>query len=213
VTSAAAAEEEFATIGGFYDAVKEQIGKLGHSIFVNKQAPPQVLASDYFPPDVLFAITGPDDANRAIDIIKTEGEGTSTDPFDSPNDPAHFYKFGEIAAGGTLMKTATGFSYGGDKIPFDSSGVWPLRANCKIADYATDSQARTRITQFAYNYSNMLNALHDVFNGNPDKLDAAIGLMYDLRTLAAALMQTPDPTAPGFNVGPSFERVRAQGGM
>jgi hypothetical protein len=125
----------------------------------------------------------------------------------SPGNPAHFYKFGEIAAGKTLTKTETGFSYGGDPITFDSSGVFPLRPNCKIADYPDGSQAKTRITQFAYNYSSMLNALHDVFNGKPDKLDAAIGLMYDLRTSAASLMQTPDPTQPALAVGPSFEYV------
>lgn len=214
VTTGLAAEgEQFATIGQFYDAVKDQITSMGQDIFIEKQAPPQVLASDYFPPDVLFAITGPNDANRAIDIIKTQGEGTLSDPFASPGDPAHFYRFGEIAAGYTLKKTATGFSYGGAPIPFDSSGVFPLRPNCKIADYSDGSQAKTRISQFAYSYSNMLNALHDVFNGNSDKLDAAIGLMYDLRTSAASLMQTPDPTKPGLNVGPSFEYVQLQGGM
>jgi hypothetical protein len=214
VTAALAAEQEkFATIGEFYDAVKEQITDLGPKIFVNKQAPPQVLVSDYFPPDILFAINGPDDANRAVDIIKNQGEGTSNDPFATPGDPAHFYKFGEIAAGKALVKTKTGFSYDGDPIPFDSSGVLPLRPDCRIADYPDGSQAKTRITQFAYSYSNMLNALHDVFNGNPDKLDAAIGLMYDLRTSAVSLMQTPDPTKPGYNAGPSFEYVQLQGGM
>jgi hypothetical protein len=214
VTTGLASEaEQFATIGQFYDAVKGQISSLGQNIFVKKQAPPQVLVSDYFPPDVLFAVTGPDDANRAIDIIKTQGEGTSSDPFDTPGEPAHFYRFGEIAAGKTLERTPTGFSYSGATIPFDSSDVVPLRPNCKIADYADGSQAKTRITQFAYSYSNMLNALHDVFNGNPDKLDAAVGLMYGLRTSAASLMQTPDPTKPGLNVGPSFEYVQLQGGM
>jgi hypothetical protein len=208
VTTALAHEgERFATIGQFYDALKEQITNLGSKIFVNKQAPPQVVVSDYFPPEILFLITGPDDANRAIDIIKNQGEGTSNDPFASPGNPAHFYKFGEIAAGKTLTKTDTGFSYGGAPIPFDSSGVFPLRPNCKIADYPDGSQAKTRITQFAYNYSSMLNALHDVFNGKPDRLDAAIGLMYDLRTSAASLMQTPDPTQPALAVGPSFEYV------
>jgi ferritin-like protein len=199
--------EQFATIGQFYDAVKDQITNLGPDIFVQKQAPPQVLASAYFPPNVLFPITSPSDANRAIDIIKTQGEGTSSNPFDTPGEPAHFYRFGEIAAGKTLIKTATGFSYGGDPIPFDSSGVFLLRPNCKIADYQADTQARTRITQFAYSYSSLLNALHAAFNGQPDKLDAAVGLMYDLRTSAASLMDTPDPTAPGLNVGPSFEYV------
>jgi hypothetical protein len=146
-------------------------------------------------------------------MIKIQGEGTAADPFDIPGEPAHFYRFGEIAAGKTLKRTETGFSHGDPPIPFDSSGVFPLRPNCKIADYSDGSQAKTRITQFAYSYSCMLNALHGVFNRNPDKLDAAIGLMYDLQTSAASLMATPDPTKSGVNVGPSFEYVQLQGGM
>ena len=209
----AAAEEEFATIGQFYDAIEVQIEKLGQSIFVDTTAPPQMLASSWFPLDLLFPITGPESAIRAIEIVKTQGEGTSKDPFESPGDLAHFYKFGEIAAGRKLIKTPGGFGYKGDPIPFDSSGVWPLRPNCKIADFSVETQARTRITQFAYNYANLLNALHHAFNGNPSKFEAAIGLMYDLTVLAAALMQTQDPAHPEFNVGPSFEYVQVQGRM
>jgi hypothetical protein len=127
---------------------------------------------------------------------------------------AHFYKFGEIAAGKTLIATPDGgFAYAGAPIPFDESGVWPLRSNCKISDYAVGTQAYTRISEFAYNYSNLLNSLHNAFNGNPSRLDTAMGLMYDLRTLSAALMQTPDPTNSRFNVGPSFEYVQLQGGV
>lgn len=201
-----AEEEEFATIGNFYDAVKERINSLGAKIFINNQAM-QALATGFFDPDSLFPITGPADANRAIDIIKTQGEGTSTDPFDNPGNPAHFYKFQEIARGRTLATTQTGFSDDGDPIPFDPSGVWPLRPNCRIADYPNDSQAKTAIKEFATGYSSILNTLHDTFNGSPDQLGRAVGLMPGLQKSAESLIQTPDPTAQGFNVGPSFEYI------
>jgi hypothetical protein len=205
--------EQFATIGQFYDAIKEQIQKLGPDIFVETKAPPQVVVNKWFSPNELFPITDPDSACRAIDVIKIEGEGTPCDPFASPLDLSHYFKFSEIVEGRKVIPTPTGYSYGGDPILFDSSGVWLLRPNCKIADFAPNTQARTRISQFAYNYANLLNTLHNAFNGDPSRIDVAIGLMYDLRVLAAALMQTPDPTKPGFNVGPSFEYVQAQGGM
>ncbi len=204
-------EPEFATIGEFYDAIKEQIRKLGPSIFTVGTAPPQVVSSMWFPADKLFPITGPDSACAAIDIIKLEGEGTSVTPYESPEDPAHYYKFGEIAAGKSMVATPTGFAYAGDPIPFDPAGVWPLRPNCRIADFAVGTQARTRIEQFAYNYSALLNALHDTFNGQPRRLDSAIGLMYDLRVLAVALMSTD--AGNGQTVGPSYEYVQRQGGM
>jgi hypothetical protein len=209
----AAEEPEYATIGEFYDAIKEQICKLGQSIFVHTTAPPQVVSSRWFPPEKLFTIEGPASACRAIDVIKIEGEGTTSVPYQSPDDPAHFYKFGEIAAGRRVIQTRAGFAYDGAPILFDPSGVWPLRPNCKIADFAVGTQARTRIERFAYSYTSLLNALHDAFNGHPEKLDAAFGLMYDLRVEAVSLMQTDTGDGSGLTVGPSFEYVDALGGM
>ena len=212
VKTEALGAEEFATIGQFYDAIKDQIQKLGPSIFVKPYAPPQVVAPKWFG-DRLFVITDPYSACKAIDLIKLEGEGTSESPFASPGQPAHFYRFGEIAAGRKIIPTPTGFAYGGKPILFDPSGVWPLRPNCKIADFAPGTQARTRIEAFAYNYSALLNALHNTFNGAYWQLDTAIGIMYDLRTSAVALMETEADDTSGLTVGPSYEYVEIQGGM
>jgi Ferritin-like len=206
------AAPEYATIGQFYDAIKDQIKALGPSIFVKPYAPPQVVDSTWFG-DRLFVITNPETACRAIDLIKIEGEGTSESPFQSPGDPAHYYRFGEIVAGRRIVKTPDGFAYGGAPILFDPSGVWPLRPNCKIADFAPDTHARTRIEAFAYNYSSLLNSLHNTFNGAPEQLDTAIGIMYDLRVCAVALMETDTGDSSGQTVGPSFEYVERQGGM
>jgi Ferritin-like len=206
-------EPEYATIGQFYDAIKHKIDDLGSGIFTVKTAPPQVVNNNWFAADKLFPITDAPSACKAIDIIKIEGEGTSTTPFQSPEDPAHFYKFGEIVNGRMVIQTADGFAYNGANVLFDPSGVWPLKPNCKIADFAVGTQARTRIEAFAYSYSTLLNALHDAFNGRPERLDAAIGMMYDLRVLAVALFQTDARDASGRTVGPSFEYVKVQGGM
>ena len=138
--AAEASEPEYATIGQFYDAIEEQIRKLGPSIFVKTTAPPQVVSSHWFPPDKLFPITDPESACRAIEIIKIEGEGTSTEPFQRPGDAAHYYKFGEIAAGRRVVKTPIGFAYNGPPVLFDPAGVWPLKPNCKINDFAPGTQ-------------------------------------------------------------------------
>lgn len=206
-------EPEYATIGQFYDAIQAQIRALGDSIFIKPAAPPQVVAPHWFAAKKLYPITDVESACAAIELIKVEGEGTSTSPFQSPNDPAHFYKFGSVVVGRELIATPTGYAYGGDAIPFEPDGVWPLRPNCKIADFEHGTQARTRIEQFAFNYSSLLNSLHLAFNGQPERLDAAIGVMYDLRVLSAAMMQTIADSKTGQTVGPSFEFVRTQGGM
>src|SRR5262249_20706455 len=157
--------------------------ELGDGIFVNTTAPPQVVSTRWFPDQKLFVITDVESACRAIDLIKIEGEGTTASPFEQPGDPAHFYKFGEIVAGREIQQTPTGFAYSGEPILFEPSGVWPLKPNCKIADFPVGTQARARIEQFAFAYSSLLNALHETFGGDPSKLDTAIGMMYDLRVL------------------------------
>ncbi len=206
-------DPEYATIGQFYDAIEKKILELGPDIFVQKTAPPQVIAPKWFGPDKLFLITDPASACRAIEIIKIEGEGTSTEPFQRPGDAAHYYKFGEIAYGRRVVKTPAGFAYDGPPVLFDPAGVWPLKPNCRIQDFKPGTQARTRIESFAYSYSSLLNALYDTFNGEPAKLNTAIGLMFDLRVQAVALMQTDTGDGSGLTVGPSFEYVSAQGGM
>lgn len=211
-TPEALAAAQYATIGQFYEAIKEQIRVLGPSIFVQPYAPPQVVDSTWFG-DRLFVITDPDTACEAIDLIMIEGEGTSESPFQSPGDPAHYYRFGEIVAGRRIIETPDGFAYGGAAVLFDPSGVWPLKPNCKIADFAPGTQARTRIEAFAYNYSSLLNSLHNTFNGAPAELDVAIGIMYDLRVLAVSLMETDIGDDRGQTVGPSFEYIDREGGM
>jgi Ferritin-like len=205
-TLALEAVPDFATIGQFYAALKKKLAAFGNSVFT-VPATEQVL--QWFDPARLFAITDVASADKGIDIIVDEGEGTSTDPFQSPGDPAHYYKFGEIYYGRTIIKTATGFAYGGDPIPFDPAGVYPMKPNPKIADFAPGTQARTRIEEFSYAYSNLLNALHVAFNGQPERINVAIGLMYELKMIAVSLMQTPVGDGSTMTAGPSYEYIHA----
>jgi rubrerythrin len=201
----AAAVPDFATIGEFYDALKKKLIEFGDSIFV---VPPSRQVLQWFDGRRLFPIIDVPSANRGIDIIVQEGEGTSTDPFQSPGDPAHYYKFGEIANGRKIIpKPGGGFVYGGDPIPFDPAEVYPMKPNPKLADFAPDTQARDRAQEFDLAYSSLLNVLHTAFNGHPDRINAAIGLMYELKMIAVSLMQTPIGTGSTLTAGPTFEYV------
>jgi hypothetical protein len=200
---------DFATIGEFYKALKEKLAelvKLGKPVFT---VGPDQQVLQWFPGDELFPIVDLPSACRGIDIIVDQGEGTSTDPFEKPGDPAHYYKFGEILHGRTIVKTATGFAYAGDPIPFDPAGVYPMRPNPKIYYYEPGTQARLLTAEFAAAYSSLLNVLHAAFNGAPGRIDDAIGLMYELRMIAVRLMQTPLADGSGQTAGPSYEYVDA----
>jgi hypothetical protein len=205
-TLALEAVPNFGTIGEFYAALAKKIAEFGNSIFT-VPASEQVLR--WFDPERLFAITDVATAERGIALIVDEGEGTRTDPFQSPGDPAHYYKFGEIFHGRKIIKTPTGFAYAGAPIPFDPGGVYPMKPNPKPADFPPDSQARTRIEEFSLAYSSLLNALHTAFNGEPAKINVAIGLMYELKMIAVSLMQTPAGDGSDRTAGPSYEYIGA----
>ena len=194
---------DFATIGEFYDALKKKLAGFPDSIYGRTER--QV--TRWFPANVLFPITNGASAGRGIDIIVDQGEGTSTDPFQSPGDPAHYYKFGEIFYGRKIVKTPTGFAYAGAPVHFDPTGVYPMRPNPKINYFERGSQARMKMEEFSYAYSSLLNTLHNAFNGDPALIDQAIGLMYGLKMIAVSLMQTPLGDGSNMTAGPSYEYI------
>lgn len=196
-----AVEEKYGTIGEFYHAIQNQIKKLGNGIFVAGSEKKQVLSWL----DRLFPITDVDSAIRAIDIIVIEGEGTNTVPYDSSGDPAHYYRFGEIYYGKKIIKTADGFAYGGEPVPFDENGVYPVIDNPSASSYLEGSLAATLSKTFSYSYSCLLNALHTCFNGSPETIDKTIGLMFQLRLQAQALMKTTISKGSEQTAGPVFQ--------
>ncbi len=206
----AAAAPTYGTIGEFYAALKDKLRELvetsGTDVFV--VGPDQQVLS-WFPGAQLFPIVDLATAEAGIDLIVEQGEGTATDPFDAPDEPAHYYRFGEIVHGREIVATETGYAWAGAPVPFDATGVFPLKPDCKIADFAPGTQAHERILAFATGYSSLLNVLHTAFNGRPDAINDAMGVMYNLKVTATQLMTTPVGDGSGLTVGPSFEYVRA----
>jgi rubrerythrin len=122
----AAAPDQYATIGEFYEAIMIKIRTLGEGIF-EPAVERQVLT--WFPRDHLYPITNVETACSSLEIIVVQGEGTKTDPMQHPGDPAHYYKFGEIVAGRRIVQRGTGWAYAGEPIPYDEGGVYPMKPN------------------------------------------------------------------------------------
>jgi hypothetical protein len=207
IMALAATEPQYATIGEFYAAIKAKIRELGDDIFVVGPEQ-QVLA--WFDRDRLFPIVDATSAERAIDIIVVEGEGTSTDPFEVPGQPAHYYRFGEIYHGKQIVKTADGYAYSGAPLPFDPAGVYPMVDNPTPDLYPPGSQVKMLSDTFTYSYSCLLNALQEAFNGRPATINAVMGLMFQLRLQSQTLMATPIPNGGGKTAGPVFRYVWGQ---
>lgn len=134
-----------------------------------------------------------EDARTAIDLIKRQGEGTDTAPFEDPGHPGelgHFYQFGELYHGHRLSTTSP-FGYTGE--PVTLAAAQPVRPAPATAPGAAD---------FDQAYSDLLRALQRVWDGDGTKLGDTLGLMFALEDKADALVTA------GF--GPAFRIVDAQ---
>lgn len=207
------------TIGMFYQQIKEMLTKL------DKESPNTIFTGDpkhqmtfekFFPAKLLFPITDLETACRGIDIIVDQGEGTKTDPFVNADDstveePAHYYRFQQIIKKKMLVRTLVDgkykYSFSDAPVNFDGSKVPNMRENPKMNDYPANSLAFVNSKLFNYSYTNLLNSLHRSFNGEPEQINAAMGLMFAVRLYALKLLSIPDPVYPGYMAGPSFEFV------
>jgi hypothetical protein len=209
--SAAADTAAFATIGEFYEALIDKLVALGDSAFIGDPAR-QVVDPNWFPPDQLFRIVDVATAKAALTLVVEEGEGTKQSPLDREGELAHYYRFTELWHGRHLVpdpNAAHGYSYTGTPIDFDPSGVWAMPANPRLAQYPPESQSRLIAGQFSRTYNQLLHALHDMFNGAPESLDAAVGIMFELGLQAQDVLATPDPD--GRPTGLCFEYTSTDG--
>lgn len=197
----------YRTIGEFYTALKEKIVELPASDFghVDRQVPWPM-----GPLPGVLPIVDAASAGRAIDLIIRQGEGTNTDPFESPGEPSHYYRFGEIYNGSRLIRTKDGFSYGGEPIAFVSDGVYAMKPDPHPEQFAPGTYGRLLSDNFTAGYTALLTCLHAAFNGEPKRIDAAMGLMYQLRFMAQKLMSTP-LTAGGLATGGPVYRFARMG--
>jgi Ferritin-like len=189
---------EYNTIGEFYDAIKDKLTELvekGVPVFTG-DFEREMVNNSWFPADQLFRIDGLDSAKAAIDVIILQGEGTSISPVDPQNAAAHYYRFEQIVRGKQLVADAAapnGYSFTGAPVTLDERNVLNMQPNPDPDTLPEGSRARRLATEFAGSYTRLLNALHQTFNGQPGRFDAATGLMYEMRLLAQEVLAVPVP--------------------
>ncbi len=197
----------FATIGEFYDALSQTLADVNPTFSTDRQlttTPPGRLRD-------LVVIHTVAEAQAAIDLIKRQGEGTSTSPFADgrrlaiapERELAHYYRFGQIHAERKLQPDAnapTGWSFTGAPLPFPRPDDLYFVAEVPPGGYS-DSDA------FDREYTAMLKLLHDAWAvGDPQKLSDAIRRMnMDLTSKALALLNADIPSGTGNGIrGPDF---------
>ena len=194
------------TIGEFYDRIKREIIDISKHRNIFKGDPRKQLTAGFTD---LIAVTDVDSAVQAINLIVEQGEGTTTSPLDPQDLPAHYYRFAEIYYGKMLIRNLNprpgepAFIYGGEPIPFHPQGVTPVVTNPTASQYPAGSQAYETNNNFNFTYTSMLKSLHQVFNGQPDRIAPAVQLMESMRLQARYLMTIE--VSDGLYAGPSFE--------
>jgi hypothetical protein len=193
------------TIGQFYTAISDAIAVLGDSAFVDpprNQIGPDLMRESVVVVDVASA-------QQALNIIIEQGEGTTTSPEDGDGEPAHYYRFMQIQKGALLVPAPGNtppWAYGGAPVTFDPTGVYAVATNPALPlGYPVGSVQAFANDNFNYTYTNLLQSLHALFNGDTtqDQMNRAIGLMMSLKGQAKAMMAgIPDPSVM---MGPSFQ--------
>jgi hypothetical protein len=221
ITSNDIPEPGWITIGKFYQMIIDTMTLLeneakasGSTIFTGNPVN-QMINEKWFPITELFPIVDLPSAICGINVIVDQGEGTSNDPFvnganenGNPLVPAHYYRFQEIVEGGLLVRAPGNvppYTFNGAPVQLDTADIPNMYPNPKMSFYPQGSQAYVTSELFNYTYTNLLNCLHETFNGQPQNINKALGLMFSLRLYASKLLSMPDPIHPGYVAGPSFE--------
>jgi hypothetical protein len=190
------------TIGEFYGDMMKAFRAVRPELSTDGQLWAHIGSDDLRPVGDL------DDVERAIEIIREQGEGTAGSPSDSFEDdhPAHYYAFGEIYHGRELRETDGGWRYVGAPVPFPD--VRPM-APVPVGGWRNPPAHVGRLLyRFDVAYSTVLDTLDAAWSGGgPRSLGAAIHVMRGLEGTAVELMETKIPYVPG-TYGPQFRALR-----
>lgn len=190
------------TVGEFYSGILKAFRDVRPDMSVRGQLSTHVGGDDLRPIENL------DHVERAIEIIKEQGEGTDgtpADPFED-DERAHYYAFGEIYHGRELRRTDDGWKYVGGPVPFPE--VRPM-APVPVGGWPNPpAHVRGLLFRFDANYSTVLDRLDDAWAGGGHRtLNAAVHAMHGMERPAVELMETPIAYAPGYTYGPQFRAL------
>lgn len=154
-------------------------------------------------------------ALASVAVIVEQGEGTSgalsdgdAGYFGQPAEVPHYFRFNEI-----FMERRYSAhdkpqdAPSGDPLRVDYGAVFPIKTDCKSADFPAGSELQRLNDEFNENYSMMLTQLAEAFAGNPRVFYTAImNGMHNLVPIAKNIVQVPIPgDADGRHGAPSFE--------
>lgn len=202
-------EEHFFSIGEFYSAIDEGLDALhaehGDALFGGDPRL-QVTGEYYYSGGgALTPVTDLASAKEALRLICEQGEGYEGGIFDHEGEISHYYRFEQL-----LLERyyRPGDDYGkptGSALPVDWDAIYPIKANCKLADYQAGSDLYRAGEAFNRDYAAFLGLLTRGFRGEPEVLMQAVGDMFRLKDIITQLMRQPLGGAGSLHAAPTFE--------
>jgi len=227
------------TIGEFYENIVNGLVYLNEQFDVDlfpSGTNPQIEHKYYYGGGgIISKVTDLDSATFAINAIVVQGEGIPTSnwnpdeplPLDEytgiwsgdhplfmqPRELAHYYRFDELAKGRRYVCGDTHNSGPtGPEIPINYASVYNMVTNPSSRDYENFPELRELNHEFNRIFTELLNQLHQAFNGNPEILEPAVGTMFKLKYAAQELMRNPIPDSPEeYCAGPTWEYLSTSG--
>jgi hypothetical protein len=146
------------------------------------------------------------DAKDVIGQVAQQGEGRRQsnltgdfERFGHPKEVAHYYRFKQILAGRYYERDDDVAEPTGSPLLADWTAVLPMRDNPQVGE-VLPSDANALWTAFDATYGELLDDLHQAFNGQPGMIRHANPAMHRLRNHAMALMKVPRDD--GTTLGP-----------
>jgi len=204
VTALRAAAPQSETIGQFYDRLKAFLGTLPATAWIPGRN--QITDNQFFV-GRLFEVNGYHDAAKAIDEIKSEGEGAKKDdPLDFQHEIAHYYRFGEIFNNQVLTKADNKYGYAWTgTLHIDWQGAYPAIDDPGTHDFSHEPpEARAAQDRCNAAYTAMVAALQNAMTGTEGALGVAVRAMFDLRMAARDAFTVP-LADPAKVAGPAFK--------
>lgn len=147
-------------------------------------------------------------AMMAIDTIVEQGEGTPQSPVDLQGDIAHYYRFQELAKGMKLVPTPKPHFDPNQPVSIDDAAdvVAMIDDPQTVALDPADTDAIKISDECDQIFTNVVNQLHEGYNGTPEAVTGAWISMLDLGQKILALLKIKLTAGPhaGFNAGPRF---------
>jgi hypothetical protein len=200
------------TIGQFYAGVRALLA-----------AHPEIFTGDpalqvtgfFFEPGEDISVTDLPSALLAIETIVEQGEGTPKSPTDLQKEIAHYYRFQQFSKDMQIVDDPASPL----KVSFDPAKPLTIDDTADVIQMVDDPplvtydkadwRAEQLSTEADAAYTRILTALHQGFNGKPNKVNDAVGGMFEFKNIVGELLQQQLTAGPNIGkfAGPRYKYV------